>query len=95
MKSIVRIYTNNKEELEIFLGAFYSNVFNSISEKGYWEKEFDNPIEISDIVGAFIDNKNELPSCNLWVSLDYGVFINITNDNCDSFIKYLYERYPY
>jgi len=31
----------------------------------------------------------------MWVSLDKGVYINVTTDNADSLIKYLYERYPY
>ena len=31
----------------------------------------------------------------MWISLDKGVYINVTTDNADSLIKYLYERYPY
>ena len=31
----------------------------------------------------------------MWVSLDKGVFINVTEENADNLIKYLYERYPY
>ena len=31
----------------------------------------------------------------MWVSLDKGIYINVTEENADNLIKYLYERYPY
>ena len=31
----------------------------------------------------------------MWISLDKGVYIHVTEDNADNLIKYLYERYPY
>ena len=31
----------------------------------------------------------------MWISMDEGLFINVTDSNADSIIKYLYERYPY
>ena len=31
----------------------------------------------------------------MWISLDKGVYIHVTEDNANSLIKYLYERYPY
>lgn len=95
MKPIVRIYTKNKEELNCFLKLFYNNQVDYNSDEGYWQKSFDNPIELSDISAAFIDNKFKYASCNMWICIDRGVFINITDDNCDSFIKYLFERFPY
>ena len=41
-----------------------------------------------------LDN-NENFKINMWVSLDEGFFINITDFNADKIIRYLYERYPY
>ena len=49
---------------------------------------------MADIVGAFIDNK-DLYRINMWISLDEGAFINVTDCNADNLIRYLYERYPY
>lgn len=95
MKPIVRIYTKKIEELNYFLKLFYSQEYNYNIDDCFWEVSFDNPVQISDIASAFIDNKDSFPMCNMWVSLDSGVFINITKDNCNSFIKYLFERYPY
>ncbi|MCI8291757.1 MAG: hypothetical protein HFJ25_05905, partial [Clostridia bacterium] len=59
-----------------------------------WEKFFENPIEMADIVGTFIDNK-DLYKINMWISLDEDAFINVTENNVDKLIRYLYERYPY
>ena len=95
MKSIVRIYSTNKNELQHFLELFFinGNIFDL--SNNYWEKLYENPVEISDIVGVFTENHNQYPNCNMWVSNDNGVFININDDNCTNFIKYLYERFPY
>ena len=32
---------------------------------------------------------------NMWLSLDKDVFVNVTSENADSIIRYLYERFPY
>lgn len=95
MNSIVRIYSSNFEELSSFLNSFWGNLPASFFDRTYWQYQYENPIEIADIVAAFIDNKDNFLSCNMWVSLDKNTFINITDFNYNSFIKYLYERYPY
>lgn len=93
MNSIVRLYSNNKGEITRFLQEFY----NSNLELEYdleWEKEFENPIEIVDIIGAFIEN-NDIYKFNMWISIDKNCFINVTDENADELIRYLYERFPY
>ena len=59
-----------------------------------WKKEFNNPIEIADIIGVFIDN-NETYDMTMWISLGKDFFINITDNNANQIIRYLFERYPY
>ena len=59
-----------------------------------WEKNYENPIEIAEFIGTFIDNKEKY-KINMWISLDKGIFINVTENNANEIIKYLYERYPY
>ena len=49
---------------------------------------------MAEIIGVFIDNHEDY-HINMWVCLDENAFINITSDNADSVIRYLYERYPY
>ena len=95
MNSIVRIYSTDTDLLLSFLDSFYSYKIKKLPDKNYWQKNFDNPIEIADITAAFIDNIEKYCSCNLWISLDTNVFINITTSNYNNFIKYLFERYPY
>jgi len=91
--SIVNIYSNKKGEINKFLSNFYNTNLN-IENKLKWIKEFENPIEISEIVGAYVDN-NEKYDIFMWISLDNNIYINITQNNANEIIKYLYERYPY
>lgn len=93
MYTIVNLYSDKHGEISKFLQDFYDT--NIVLENDLkWEKKYDNPIEIADIIGTFIDN-NDKYKINMWISIDEGTFINVTNDNADSIIKYLYERFPY
>ena len=94
MDTIVRLYSTNLNELNNFLNDFFSSDI-SLNNQSNWEKHYSNPVELADIIAALIDNKELYPSVNMWISIDSGVFLNIRNDNYNSFIKYLYERYPY
>ena len=92
MNTIVSLYSQTNQEIANFLKSFNNiNVDNNLLE---WKKEFENPIEIADIIGVFIDN-NEKYKINMWISLDKGFFLNVTEHNADQIIRYLYERYPY
>lgn len=93
MGSIIDLYSSRKNDISIFLNNFYNN--NVCNEKAMkWEKTFDNPIEMADIIGVFVDN-NDKYSINMWISLDDGFFLNVSDNNVNQIIKYLYERYPY
>ena len=92
MSVIVNLYSKNDNEISRFLNSYNKEeVQNNILE---WKKEFKNPIEIADIIGVFIDN-NEDYDINMWISLDKDFFINVTDNNADQIIRYLFERYPY
>ena len=58
------------------------------------EINFRNPLEIADIIGALIENNDKF-NINMWVSIDEGLFINVTDYNADEIIRYLYERFPW
>ena len=89
----VNLYSQNSRELEKFLSSFYNSSF-SMNDDLNWEHKYDNPIEITEIIGAFVDNFEDF-RIMMWVSLDKGVYIHVTKHNADSLLKYLYERYPY
>lgn len=93
LNSTVSLYSNKKGEIETFLNKFYNKTIK-LSNSLEWLHTFDNPIEISDIIGVFIEN-NDKYKINMWISLDKGIFINITDYNADKIIRYLFERYPY
>lgn len=93
MNSIVRLYSNKKGQISRFLNDFLGQNLQ-LDNDLEWEKNFENPIEIVDIIGAFIEN-NDLYEINMWISIDKDCFINVTDDNADELIRYLYERFPY
>ncbi len=93
MNAIVNLYSNKNGEITKFLQNFYEKNI-SLNNDLKWEKVFENPIEMADIVGVFIDNR-DFYKMNMWVSLDEDTFINVTDNNADKLIRYLYERYPY
>lgn len=93
MVTVVNLYSEQKGEIQRFLSRFY-NTNVSLKDPIKWEKDFKNPIEMVDIIGAFIDNKDKY-NVNMWISLDKNIFINVTEHNSNEIIKYLYERFPY
>ena len=93
MSTIVNLYSDKKGEISRFLYDFYDKNI-SLKNDLKWEKAYENPIEIADILGTYIDNK-DLYKINMWISLDENAFINVTESNADKLIRYLYERYPY
>lgn len=93
MSVVVDLYSSKPNDIYNFLSNLYDN-YECKEDIIKWEKTFDNPTELADILGVFIDNSDKY-SINVWVSLDDGFFINITENNVNKIIKYLYERYPY
>ena len=96
MDVVVRLYSNKRDEINKFLNNFFGreNFENSYMNLLEWEKKYQNPVEITEIIGTFIDN-NYKYSINMWISLDAGFFINVNDNNADDIIKYIYERYPW
>lgn len=89
----VKCQSSKYGEIDRFLSMFFNTKIN-LGNKNQWEKDYQNPIEISDIVGAYIDNIENF-DMYLWVCLDKDVFINVNEHNANNIIKYLFERYPY
>lgn len=93
MSATIKLLSKKKGELNTFLSKFYNTNLN-IQNNLKYKKEYSNPIEIADLIGVFIDNINDY-NIKMWISLDKDVFINITDNNANNIIKYLFERYPY
>lgn len=93
MYTIVNLYSDKKGEISNFLKKFYDKDINLTNDLK-WEQKYENSIEIADIIGAYIDNIEDF-KINMWVSLDSDTFINVTPNNANEIIKYLYERFPY
>ena len=95
MKAFIKLFSNENGQIHQFLEHFYSNtkiqIDNSLLE---WEQLFENPVEMADMIGVFIDNIDDY-KINMWISLDEDILINVTKNNVDDLIRYLYERFPY
>ncbi len=93
MITVINLYSEIEGEINKFLSKFYNTNLN-LNNSLKWEKDFKNPIEMAELIGTFIDNKDKY-KVNMWISLDKDIFINVTEQNVDEIIKYLYERFPY
>ena len=92
MIAFIILNSHKNGEVNKFLSKFYNNNLN-IKENN-WEKKFSNPIEIAELIGAYIDNNDDY-DISMWLSLDEGVIVKVDSSNANDIIKYLYERFPY
>ena len=90
---ILKLRSSKKNEINKFLSKFY-NTNLDISENLTWQKVYTNPIEISDLIGVFIDNI-DMYNIKMWICLDKYIYINVSDSNGNDIIKYLFERFPY
>ena len=93
MFATVNLYSTKKGELNNFLSRFYNTdleIYNDLN----WEKKYTNPLELTEIIGVYIDN-SDLYNLKMLICIDKNLFITITEDNANDIIKYLYERFPY
>lgn len=93
MNASINLYSTENGEIQRFLSSFYNKKIE-LGNDLKWNTEFENPIEISDMIGTFIEN-NDRYKINMWISLDKGIYINVTDHNADKIIRYIYERFPY
>lgn len=92
MLSSINIFSDQKGEINRFLSNYYNTNLN-IEDKLRWQKIYKNPVEMTDLIGVFIENFDEY-KINLWVCLDTDVYIRVSNKNADNLIRYIYQRYP-
>lgn len=92
MKGIINLYSETSGEIKKFLELYYSKNIN-LPDDLFWENSYDSPIDMIELVSCFIDNKENF-NINIWISIDNGIFINVTDDNLEEIIRYIYERFP-
>lgn len=93
MEIVIRLHSKKENEINRFLSKYYNTNMNIPNEQT-WKHAYKNPIEVSDIIGVFIDNYDSY-NLKMWLCLDKNVYINITEANGNDVIKYLFERFPY
>lgn len=90
----VNLYTTVEGEINRFLKDYLEQESTLLEQDYRWEKHYENPTEMADIIGNYIDN-NEKYCFAMWISLDPGFQIQVTDHNADDIIRYLFERFPY
>lgn len=93
MRASIRLHSKKNGEINKFLSKFY-NTDLEINETLKWEKKFDNPIDLTELIGVYVDNYDVF-QIKMWISLDKNIFVKISENNADEIIRYLFERYPY
>lgn len=93
MLTSVRLQSKKKGELNSFLSKFY-NTNLDIENELRWDNKYQNPVEISDLIGVYVDNITNY-NITMWVHLDPDIYIKISEKNANLIIRYLFERYPY
>lgn len=91
--AFVSLISNDSNELEKFLSSFYNTNFE-LNKSFNWTHEYMNPIELAEIIGVFIDNIDKY-KIFMFVSLDKRIYLQVTEENSNDLIKYIYERFPY
>ncbi len=89
----VNLFSEKPGEVNKFLSHFY-NTNLELNSALSWNKNYENPIEMAEIIGTYIDNVDKY-TLNMWISLDKGIYLHVNEYNADDIIKYLYERFPY
>lgn len=92
MLSSINFFSDKKGEINKFLSSYYDTNLN-IENSFKWQKTFKNPVEMTDLIGVFIENSDEY-NINVWICLDMDVYIRVSNKNADKLIRYIYQRYP-
>ena len=89
------LFSTNIHSVETFLNNFYKDKpLPNVSIFENYKISFENPIEMSDILSAIIDN-NDKYNISAWINLDNDLYFKVTQYNLNDIIKYLFERYPY
>ena len=89
----VNLFSEKEGEVNKFLSHFY-NTNLDLDSALKWNKEYNNPIEMVEIIGTYVDNIENF-SLNMWISLDKDIYLHVTEQNPNDIIKYLYERFPF
>ena len=87
MVAKVFLLSSKSDDISEFLYKFYDkeiDIDNSMS----WTSDFLNPVDLAEIIAAFVDNINNFDII-MWISLDQNLFIRI------SIPKYIFLSFSY
>lgn len=98
MEYIAKLYSSQESQISRYLTLYFQTLEIAKTLKDpllkEWIFRYNNPIELVDLLSFHEDHFDEFQVV-LWICLDPDIFIQITEENNDEVIRYLYERFPY
>ena len=85
MFSTINLFSEKKGEIEKFLKLYFNENYK-IENNLYFQKEYSNPIDMIEIMSAFVDNSEKFEIA-FWICLDENIFININDFTLNDIIK--------
>ena len=76
-----------------FLELFFDNKITVDKDTYEWDYCLKNNLDSINLISSLMDNKELYPSLTLWISFDPNLFIKVKDDNYESIIQYIANRY--
>jgi len=92
MSIVLNLSSENASTLKNFLDRFYEKDFMLEDDVIEWVNVFNEPLEAIDIMTAVMDNKDKF-DIKLCMSMDPGLFIDVTQFNIEDIIKLMLLRF--
>lgn len=92
MPVTVNLVSNTQGTLKNFLNSYFQKDSRIDDDVIEWVNVFNKPLEAIDIITAALDNLQTF-DLNLWISMDAGLMIEITEKNVNEIIKFMIFRF--
>lgn len=92
MSVIVNLVSNTTGTLKSFLDSFFEKDSNIDEDVVEWISIYNEPLEAIDIMTALIDNVEKY-DIKLFISMDAGLYIEVTSENINDIIKFMFFRF--
>lgn len=98
MGYIVKLYASKPNEITRYLNKFFQTLeipkTMEQSDLVEWQGSYSNPLDLVDFVSYHQDQLDDF-EVGLWICLDPSLYIQVTKENSDDIIRYIYQRFPY
>ena len=98
MGYLVKLYASKPNEIAGYLNKYFQtlDIPKAMDKPDLleWQASYSNPWDLVDFVSYHQDQEDDF-EVGLWICLDPSLYIQVTKENSDEIIRYIYERFPY